>query len=300
MPLLDLVLDYDCNLKCDYCTITDEMRRRNLPSRAVLERIEAAAARGITALSITGGEPTIRKDLVPLIRYARERGFTDVKLQSNGLMFSYGRYVRKLVDAGVTRFHVSVHGHDGVGAARYERITRGDAGSHALMLRGIENLLAAGVELAVDMIVMQDTYRGLRSGIEDLHRRGVTRFALWLVSLTDQNRDNTASLPRIGDVVPALRECFEYGRRHAVEVKSLHVPRCFLGGYEDHVQHPGFGEDVWVTTPDADFQLSRSRLGGQLKTGRCDGCRFFDQCPGLRVDYVERYGDGEVVAVPAS
>jgi cyclic pyranopterin phosphate synthase len=297
MALLDLVLEYDCNLKCNYCTITDEMRRRNLPTRAVVRRIAEAAQRGVTALSITGGEPTIRKDLAGLVRYARERGFADVKVQSNGLMFSYPRYVRLLIDAGVTRFHVSVHGHDGRGAAAYETVTGGWAGTHALMLRGLDNLVAAGADLTADMIVMESTYRDLLAGLADLHRRGVRRFALWLVSLTDQNRANPESLPRISDTLSAVRACLEYGREHGIEVRSLHIPRCLLPGYEDHVYHPGFGEDVWVTTPDADFQLSRSRLGGQVKTERCRGCRWFDACPGVRQDYFERYGDGELTAV---
>lgn len=295
--LLDLVLEYDCNLNCDYCTVTDEMRRRSLSAREAALRIDQAAARGATALSITGGEPTIRRDLPAVVRHARARGFTDVKVQSNGLMFAYPRYVRMLVDAGVTRFHVSVHGHDGRGEAAYERITAGPPGSHALLLRGLDNLIAAGVDLTADMILMESTYRSVPDGLRDLHRRGVVQFALWLVSLTDRNRTRVDSLPRLTEVLPAVRACLDYGRAHGVLVRSLHVPRCLLPGYEDHVYHPGTGEDVWVSTPDADFQLARSRLGGQVKTGRCAGCRWFDRCPGLRPDYVERHGDREVAAV---
>jgi cyclic pyranopterin phosphate synthase len=214
-------------------------------------------------------------------------------------MFYYASYVRRLIETGVTRFHVSVHGHDGRGPEAYQAITRAPDGSHALMLRGIENLVAAGVDLTADMIITETTYRGLLSGMSDLHRRGVARFALWLVSLSDQNRDHPESLPRITETLSAVRSCLDYGRRHRLDVKSLHIPRCLLSGYEQHVYHPGFAEDVWVTTPDADFQLGRSKLGGQVKTDRCRGCRWFDLCPGLRLDYVERYGDGEVTAVPA-
>ena len=34
--LLDVILGYDCNLACDYCTITPVMRRRALTSAMVL------------------------------------------------------------------------------------------------------------------------------------------------------------------------------------------------------------------------------------------------------------------------
>ena len=57
MALLDVVLGYDCNLACDYCTITPEMRRRALPIARVAAEIERAAARGFRDVAFTGGEP---------------------------------------------------------------------------------------------------------------------------------------------------------------------------------------------------------------------------------------------------
>ncbi len=298
MALLDVVIDYDCNLKCTYCTITDEMRRRGLDAKEVAGHIEEAARRGVRSLSITGGEPTIRRELIPLVRFASGRGFDDIKVQSNGLMFSDRDYLDRMLDAGATRFHVSVHGHTGSDSAPYSAITQGGDESHELMLEGITNLVAAGTRPTADMIVMRATHEGLLDGVKDLHGRGVTSFTLWLVSLTDQNKPNLESLPKITEMVGSMTRCMDYAREHDLEMLSLHVPRCFIPGYEDHVYHPGFQEDVHVVTPDAVFQLSSSRLSGQTKTDRCEGCKWFDECPGLRDDYLERWGDAELTAVP--
>ena len=297
MALLDIVLDYDCNLKCSYCTITDEMRRRNLDGSDVARHIEESARKGVKALSITGGEPTIRRDLIPLVRFAKSRGFDDIKVQSNGLLYSNREYLDRLIEAGTTRFHVSVHGHAGSDGRLYNEITQGDHNTHDLMLEGIANLVAAKTHPVVDMIMMRSTYDGLLAGITDLHARGVRAFRLWLVSLTDNNAMNTDSLPRISELTESIIACMDYSRANDLHIQSLHVPRCFLGGYEEHVYHPGFGEDVFVVTPEATFQLGESRLSGQTKTERCTGCYWFEQCPGLRDDYLERWGDEELVAV---
>src|SRR5262245_1712787 len=101
MPLLDIVLGYDCNLACTYCTITDEMRRRALPTERVAREIDRAAARGFKAIAFTGGEPTIRSDLGPLVRHARRRGFEHVKVASNGLRYAYPDYLDYLAGCGV-------------------------------------------------------------------------------------------------------------------------------------------------------------------------------------------------------
>ena len=53
MPLLDVVLGYDCNLACTYCTITDEMRKRALPAERVAREIDRAAARGYRDVALS-------------------------------------------------------------------------------------------------------------------------------------------------------------------------------------------------------------------------------------------------------
>ena len=71
----DVVLGYDCNLACTYCTITDEMRRRALPAEKIAREIDRAAAHGYRDVAFTGGEPTTRSDLPALVKHARRRGF---------------------------------------------------------------------------------------------------------------------------------------------------------------------------------------------------------------------------------
>jgi cyclic pyranopterin phosphate synthase len=66
-------------------------------------------------------------------------------------------------------------------------------------------------------------------------------------------------------------------------------------GYEAHVEHPGGGL-VTVVTPDDVFELKSSRLGGGVKPTGCVGCRWAAECPGLRRDYIEVYGEDEVRA----
>jgi cyclic pyranopterin phosphate synthase len=292
LPLLDVVLGYDCNLACSYCTITDEMRRRALPTERVAREIDRAAARGIKDIAFTGGEPTIRSDLPALVRYARRRGFEHIKVASNGLRYAYADYLDHLVACGVDRFHVSMHARAG---ADYERTVR-RAETAALRRAAIENLVSRRLDPVADLILKEDTYRGVRAWIEDLASLGVRRFALWLVSLTDNNAANVDQLPRISDVAPFAIEAFDGARRSGLEVVALHLPRCFLPGYEDHVRHPG-DDLVTVVTPDEVFDLRDSKLAGGVKPEGCAGCRHQGECPGLRRDYIERFGGGEVRAV---
>ena len=291
--LLDVILLYDCNLACDYCTITSAMRTRALAPRDVVRALRDGRAEGYDRVSFTGGEPTLRGDLIGLVREARDLGYADVKVQSNGLVFAQAANVTRLVDAGLTTVHVSIHTHD---AKAYDALVRRD-GAHALMVAGLRNLVASGVALAADVIVKTDTAPRLVDAIAWLDELGVPAADLWFVSLTDGNRANVASMPRLTEALPAMRAALHAGRARGLRMRSLHVPRCLLGADADFAFDPG-AEPVKVVTPDATFELRQSKLTGQLHVAGCDGCRYRAGCPGIRADYLARYGGAEFVAVP--
>jgi cyclic pyranopterin phosphate synthase len=291
VALLDVILGYDCNLACDYCTITPAMRERALPTAAVLAAMRAGRTDGFDAVAFTGGEPTIRGDLIGLVRAARALGYADVKVQSNGLLLAHGPNLDKLLAAGVTRLHVSIHTHD---AARYDALVRRD-GAYPSMVAALDAIVARGVTLVADVILKDDTYGDLPTATGWLADRGVREAHLWFVSLTDGNRDNLASMPRMTDVVPSMHEAFTIARARGVTLRSLHVPRCLLGSDHVHAWDPGAGR-VRVVTPDSTFDLADSRLAGRVHVPACEGCEFRAVCPGVRPDYLERYGDAEIAA----
>ena len=289
--LLDVILGYDCNLACDYCTITPEMRKRALTSPQVLAAMRRARAEGLDRVAFTGGEPTIRGDLLGLVAAARRLGFDDIKVQTNGLLVGHGDNAARLVQAGATRLHLSVHTHD---AGRYDALVR-SPGAYGRMVAGLDALVATGLPVVVDVILKADTYQKLPDALRWLHARGVRAADLWFVSLTDHNADNLASLPRMTDVVPVMAIAFAFARAHAMTLRSLHVPRCLLGADHGHAFDPG-ATRVRVMTPDATFDLRDSRLAGQVHVPACVGCEFESICPGVRPDYLEVFGDREIAA----
>ena len=289
VPLLDVVLGYDCNLACDYCTITPAMRLRALSTPSVLRALDEGRALGFEAVSFTGGEPTIRRDLLGLVRAARDKGYRDIKVQSNGLLFAHGPNVERLIVAGANRFHVSIHTHE---PAAYDALVRRE-GSWPMMVAGLDHLVARGVRLVADVILKRDTWPRLGLALEWLAARGVREVHLWFVSLTDGNRDNIESMPRMTEVMPELARAFAWARDHGMELRSLHIPRCLLGADAQHAYDPG-ADRVRVVTPEATFELRDSRLAGQTHVPACEGCVHRPICPGVRPDYLARYGDEEI------
>ena len=289
--LIDLILGYECNVQCDYCSVTDAMRCENLTTAAALRELQAARGLGMHHVAFGGGEPTMRKDLLPLARWCRDRGFDSIKVSSNGLMYSYPEFARRAVDAGVTLFHVSAMAHT---PELYEKIL-GLKGALELVVKGVRNLVALGHVPVLDLIVKNDTYPHLAEIIEFWSREGVKTFALWLVSLSDRNRQNLGSLPRVTEMRPELFRAFDRAAALGVEAYSRHIPLCMLPGHESNVYD--LREDrVLVVTPNSRFFLWESAISPSEYSPRCEACRHVrDACRGIRSDYLERFGDEEVV-----
>lgn len=288
--LVDVMIGYACNVQCDYCSITDEMRQENMATAAVMAMLGEARARGATKVSFGGGEPTIRRGLLPLVRWCRDRGYRSIKIPSNGLMYSYRWYAEEAVDAGITDFHISFMGHTD---ALYEQIMR-RPGAFELVTQGVRNLIALGRTPVGDLIIKSDTWMHLADIVEYWAAMGIETFNLWLVSLSDRNKDNLASLLPVSEMRDGICAAFDRGTQLGVTVRSRHIPRCMLPGYEAHVAD--LREDkVLVISPHATFALWESKISPNAYADVCTGCRHqHGVCLGLRRDYLERYGPGEL------
>ena len=300
--LVDVMIGYACNVQCDYCSITDEMRKENMATLPVMAALADARRRGATKVAFGGGEPTIRRSLLPLVRWCRDRGYRSIKIPSNGLMYSYRAYAEEACDAGITDFHISFMAHT---EELYARIM-GRPDALSLVTEGVRNLKALGRKPVGDLIIKHDTWMHLADIVEHWAGFGIDTFNLWLVSLSDRNRENLASLPTVSEMRPGIEAAFDRGKQLGVTVRSRHIPRCMLPGYEDHVVD--LREDkVLVVTPRATFALWESRISPNAYAEKCNGCRYqHGICLGARRDYLERWGDAELkpslepVAAPAA
>jgi cyclic pyranopterin phosphate synthase len=131
-----------CNYRCTYC-IPEEgvghLGRDSVLSFEELTRLVSCFARvGVRRLRLTGGEPTIRRDLPALAAMLRAiPGIEDLAVSTNGHRLA--ELAAPLRSAGVDRLNVSV---DSLRPARFARITRG--GDLSRVLAGIEAARTVG------------------------------------------------------------------------------------------------------------------------------------------------------------
>ena len=137
---LRLSLTERCTLKCAYCRAGEGIcpKKGELSRDEFLRIVRAFAAVGVKKVRLTGGEPMLRRDLIPIISGIRAiDGIEEITMTTNGQHLA--GQCRALREAGLDRLNISV---DSLKPERYTAITGG--GSLSLVLAGIEEAFAAG------------------------------------------------------------------------------------------------------------------------------------------------------------
>jgi GTP 3',8-cyclase len=132
-----------CNLRCVYCMPLSGLqfaRPDDLLSPAEIERVaRAALAVGFRKMRLTGGEPTLRPDLLDIVeRLGRLPELHDLAMTTNGILLP--RLAHRLVDAGLRRVNVHI---DTLHPGRLQRMMR--FGTVQEIWAGIEAAEAAGL-----------------------------------------------------------------------------------------------------------------------------------------------------------
>ncbi len=127
-----------CNFRCVYCMPAEGLqwlKREQILSFEEIERLtRILVSMGVEQVRLTGGEPTVRKDLPELIRtLSRIKGLSSLSLTTNGYLLK--DLAGKLAEAGLTRINVSL---DSLVKEKFFQLTRRD--SLRQVLEGLEEL----------------------------------------------------------------------------------------------------------------------------------------------------------------
>jgi cyclic pyranopterin phosphate synthase len=120
---LRISLTDHCNLRCVYCMPEDISFRPNaelMQDDEVILLVNLFARLGFSKIRLTGGEPTVRANIVELVRgIAHTPGIRKLTMTTNGVLLS--RLAQPLAEAGLQRTNISL---DTLDAEKFKRLTR--------------------------------------------------------------------------------------------------------------------------------------------------------------------------------
>lgn len=168
--LVEIEVTHRCNLACPVCFMAaGQYQPPPDPSLETIRDMYASIydrSGPDMSIQLTGGEPTVRRDLPDIIRLGQAMGFRWIEANTNGLVLArQPGYLRACKEAGLSGICLQF---DGLTAEVYRQIRGRDIYKDKLQV--IENCRAEGVQVVLTMTII--------AGINDHQLGDMLDFAL--------------------------------------------------------------------------------------------------------------------------
>jgi MoaA/NifB/PqqE/SkfB family radical SAM enzyme len=304
MGRVDIKLGYSCNDACVHCVVDDyrdllrsagrEQDRTTEQFKAELLESRARA----DSVVFTGGEPTIRQDLVELLEYARDLGY-EIIMQSNGRRFHSPEFADSVVAAARVRYCIALHGPD---ATVHDAVTR-RPGAFEQTVAGIRNLVERRQLVTGKIVISRLNMEALPRTAQAFLDLGVGHVSIAFLHAQGMARKMWDEVvPRYRDVVPFMHQAMRVllDGRGGVDAETFMY--CHMQGYEQYIGENQQQLEKYVELHQygdsrevQDWSIVRPQI--KRKFDACKSCRFGPICEGPWCEYAERYGGEEFVPV---
>lgn len=301
---VDIKLHYACNNNCIHCVIADQRGnvldagRRDFRTTAEVGReLQDAKSKGFELVTLTGGEPTIRKDLSDIIRAARSLGLL-VGLQTNGRLLASAQ-VRDSLCGMQVRFIIALHG---ATAEIHDAVTRAP-GSFDQTMTGIRELCRSGEKVTLKVLMSRLNRDSLDALAKNALDAGVREFNFTFPhGLGNAAREHALAIPSFSEVMPSLTAAMNLLRDAGAIYVTESVPLCLLGEHMDQASETIFrasfrSEVRQLDQPARDW--SRDRVQGKIHPPVCSGCALIGDCEGIWREYFDFNEDAGLVPITA-
>lgn len=278
-------LGHRCNNRCTFCSVA-ATRDASMDEATAAAHIDRAAALGCSMVVLSGGEPTIRPDLLRLASRVASRGL-DLGLVTNGRMLAVPGLLDRLVARRLRQVQISVHGLGG----DHDALVRADAFDQTWA-----GVVAAVGRVAVDVrcvvtaqsaplrgLVERASAAGARVTLAPAEPEGGAEGVEPSGGARGVNPAGGARGVEPGEAARRIREAIEgTGALHAG------VPLCLLPGLEACATDARARGVAYV----ADVRGLRALGDGRVQPAPCADCALRGRCPGLHPGDLARWGAG--------
>jgi PqqA peptide cyclase len=238
-------LTHRCPLQCVYCSnpLQLEAPATELSTADWKSTFSQAADLGVLQLHLSGGEPTVRRDLEELIAHA-----TSLGLYSNLITSAYGlprARLKALADAGLAHVQISIQGADADSAD----VIAGTSGAHARKLALARDVREIGLALTINAPMHQKNLDQLEAIIALAVEAGATRLEVANVQYYGWALANRGALMPTREQVKHAIDIVKAARVRLAGVLSIdfvapdyfaRTPKACMGGW---------GRGIVVITP---------------------------------------------------
>ncbi|MCX7945261.1 MAG: radical SAM protein [Deltaproteobacteria bacterium] len=305
-----------CNNSCIFCAngIVSKEENKLVDFQKIKFEIQKAYNSGFRSLGFLGGEITIHPDVLNIIKFAKEVGFERISLCTNGRRLSDYNFTKSLVDAGATRFMISIHSH----REEIENFLNNRNNAFREKIEGLKNLVKMNNKIkdgiSLNTCIHNLNYKELEEFITFFKNLKIFDFRFNFIRPENKAQFDKNIIPNLTSLKPYIENLIIFSEKQSdISVAIGDIPYCLLPDIllkDGRLLKKYIGElrdfDTFVTTfmskTDPNFidrfnWRERKVNFLKVKSPLCNKCTMDFICEGLFKNYISLYGIKELTPI---
>lgn len=285
---------YSCNNKCIHCFVENKKNIDDLSEETLKHTIDTIP-KGST-VCFTGGEPTVRTDLLSLLKYSKKKGFLN-SIQTNGFKLGNIEYFKTL-EPYIDSIVIPIHSND---MNIFDRITQ-VPGSGFQTIKAFEHIIdSKNIIVTTQTVINQLNYKTLKNTFDFIQNKNPNSMTLTFPHPYG-SAYSTDVVPTYSDAAPFIKSVL---KEYASLMHTHYIPRCYLYPYHNIVVNVDEHDDGNMVKLGIDFtgrKWEKVDYGAYIQNSKikdvsCVSCVFNHECNGIWSEYKELYGFLDIMPI---
>jgi MoaA/NifB/PqqE/SkfB family radical SAM enzyme len=281
MKRIDLKFGYSCNNNCKFCILGDKkLNSENRTTKDLFNLIKKYSLEGYEKIVLTGGEITLRKDLIQLISFCKKCNYKIIHIESNGRLFSYEKLVKQVISAGANSFTISLHSHN---EELYKKLSQADGFKE--VIQAIKNIKKYTDNVAINCTINGLNYKFLKDILNLCLELNVVSINFPFINMQGSAITYKSEVSvLLKEMKPYLIDALNFAKQNNLVVSTEMIPFCFLDEFKSCAVE-FYNKKMSIDSIDVhntDFMKNLSK--GRIKSDKCKDCIYTTNCFGINND----------------
>lgn len=297
-----IMTGFSCNNNCVMCSTKPKSKNYSDRSTEEIKKdLIAGKKKNYKKVEFTGGEPTIRPDILNLIKRAKDLGYKEIAFSTNARMLSYDNFCQKAIENGLNRVTLTLNAHN----SRLGHAISRTPTAFEQTVQGVKNLLKhPEVNISANTVPVQVNYKYLRQIGEFIHNLGINVWNILDLIPDGYAEDfyNILSI-RMTDLSSSFNSLRNIIKKFHL-VTFFDFPLCIFPSELRKDSHTNFITAQGRTEIQKQigyqpkrFEKSADDFYEDVHKKRiriCQNCKFSKACGGVWINHLDLYGEQEI------
>lgn len=289
MDRVDLKVWFACNNKCLFCVQWDKrLFYKQRSFEEIKKNLLDEYNRWLRAVVFTWWEPTIHKNLIESIKFAKNLGYVSIQIQSNWRTFANLDYLKELINAWANEFWPSIHWYK----AETHDLLVWCEWARKETVQWMINIKKLKKKILTNTVITKQNYKELPMIARLLVKLGINQFQFAFAHISwsaDKNKYDI--IPRKTEIMKYVKEWLDIWKNAWIICMTEAIPFCLMQWYEWAIAEYNFMPETTVydgekmTKSYIDYRLNEWKL----KRKECLKCSRNTVCEWPWKEYPELY-----------